>query len=208
MQNNFSISNTDLVTMLMVKQKELLSKRVVELSAISAGCKLQVYNRIKKKLDVKFKELKPLLDKYEELIKLYNPKVNFKLDVYEPTKENLSLTKENLSLITEENIDYFYLKLDYICFEVDVDEKHEDKYVSIEPDGGFFVPFKFSFKEKADKAYMDAINELHYTQNLLYNESKLRDTIVAKMTETALQNMPELKLLSENALTNINLLEG
>ena len=199
MQNNFSISNTDLVTMLMVKQKEILNKRLTELRVLVDAHQAKVYSKAKKKFDPKFKEIKPLLTKYEELIKLFNPKIKFEIKVHE-------FTKDTLNLEYEKNTYFYYTDYDYINFEVDVDEKHEDKYVCIEPGDGFFIPFKFSFKENLSEEFLNIRNEIRNIVELLYNESKLRDTIVAKMTETALQNMPELKLLSESALNNIDLL--
>jgi len=199
MQNNFSISNTDLVTMLMVKQEEILNKRLTELRVLVDAHQAKVYSKAKKKFDLKFKETKPLLTKYEELIKLFNPKIKFEIKVHE-------FTKDTLNLGYEKNTYFYYTDYDYINFEVDVDKKHKDKYVCIEPDNGFFIPFKFSFKENLSEEFLNIRNEIRNIVELLYNESKLRDTIVAKMTETALQNMPELKLLSESALNNIDLL--
>jgi hypothetical protein len=199
MQNNFSISNTDLVTMLMVKQKEILNKRLAELRVLVATDIAQAYKRAKKKFDPKFKEVKPLLDKYEELIKVFNPKVKFEIRVWE-------FDEHDLQIRNEKNIFFYFVDYDYIYFEVDVDEKHEGKYVSIEPGNGFFVPFKFSFKETLSEEILDIKAEMLNIENLLYNDSKLRDVIVAKMTETALQNMPELKMLSENALIDLKLL--
>lgn len=201
MQNNFSISNTDLVTMLMVKQKELLNNRLTELRALTDAYKTQAYNKAKKKFNSKFKEIQPLLDKYEELIKLFNPKVKFEIRVHAFTKDCIRLSSESV-----QGEYYYCAHYDFIYFEIDIDEKHEDKYISIEPDNGFFVPFKFLFKEKLDAKFLAITNEIYDIESILRNNTKLRDRIVAKMTETALQNMPELKMLSENALVDLKLL--
>ena len=145
MQNNFNISNTDIVTMLMVqKTKELEAERTDLMLQ-----KLEMLVEVCKKINKDFEKLQvkwmPYLEATKNLITLYNPKAKFEL-----TCRHFPFTADRNMHVSSDAKDgfYVYIHLEYIDFSIDIDPDSENKWNNIEPDNGFYASVKFVKKYK------------------------------------------------------------
>lgn len=194
MQNNFNISNTDIVTMLMVQKTKELEKERTDLMLQKLEMLVEVCKKINKdfeKLQVKWM---PYLEATKNLITLYNPKAKFEL-----TCRHFPFTTDRHMHVSSDEEDgfYVYIHLDYIDFSIDIDPDSENKWNSIEPDNGFYAPVKFVKKYKLPVEYTNIMKRSYTIGNLLANKEELKDQIIAKVTENALLQSTELKLLAE-----------
>ena len=89
---NFSVSNTDVITMLVVKNRELLQKQRAEQSLIyNKGIEHQskdIFKKWQKYIAKKF-EKNEVIETYEKLLKLLNPKAKFTLDLGSNMEERI-----------------------------------------------------------------------------------------------------------------------
>lgn len=193
MQQNFSISNTDVVTMLMVKQTKILEQKRIECIITTGKILAEINERVIKSFNKKLASVQHILDAYKDLILLINSnKVPITLDLCEPEIYHNSIYRNGEK-------EFFEANLVHLNFTVKFDEdKYGDRYLCIEPANGFFIPFKFSFKEEVSKEYKDLKDEIYRIDQLLRNKEALKEAIIAKTTENAIANMPELKTLTAN----------
>ncbi len=199
MQNNFNISNTDIVTMLMVQKTNELQKELAEILASQSSILLEVQRKITKDAAKLESRIKPYLDACISLLTLYNPKAKFTLtcNVLDPEYGKFyrpTLDKDGWVL---------NIHNDYLPFILEIDEESQDKWNDIEPGNGFYAPIKFNKSYRLPEEYGKLLNRYHYINALLVNKEALKEQIIAKVTENALMQSSELKLLAEQVKLDI-----
>jgi hypothetical protein len=197
MQQNFSVSNTDVVTMLMVKQVAAIQEKLTALRAERDAITEAIFKRANAKYAKKLEEAKPYIEALTNLTAMYNPKLRFSLIPYRMHGQQIYYNIGKDGYYAEVHFDYIGLQFEY--------ENEEMYKFCIEPHDGYYVPLSFKFKEKMGRAYFDAVFEIDRLQQLLDNRETLKEQIIAKVTEKALASIPELKELSASTLESLDL---
>lgn len=197
MQQNFSVSNTDVVTMLMVKQVAAIEEKLTALRAERDAMIETIFKRANAKYEKKLEEAKPYIEALTNLIAMYNPKLRFSLIPYRMYDRQIHFGIGKEERYAEVHFDY--IGLEFIC------ENEEMHKFCMEPADGYYAPLSFKFKEKMNQSHFDTVFEINRLQELLYNREKLKEQIIAKVTEKALASIPELKELSASTLESLDL---
>jgi len=220
-QTVLTISNTDIVTMLMVKQKKVLQDKVPGLQLVLKQIKDHYVTTVKGILDEEIKESKTvglLKQSLDTLHKIYNVKnIPFKIDFlfstqgmaeglvdsafykmqYDGSPRNMAITVNTLPSLgailgnaesTEEEVREFENNFHYVCDENEYEVPyHGNKHtVAITP---------------TDKAeYEDTVKQLARIQDLLRSDVRMKEEIVAKMTEKAIDANVELQAIIGDVL--------
>lgn len=198
MQNNFSISNTDVVTMLMVKKtKELEEERLLVI-----GKRLQILEaailRINKDMEKLQVKVQPYIDAWRSIIQLYNPKKEFKFE------SRLEYETYNVTVHWGTDLDKKpYININFTHIPLYLDFENEDDYNCIEPNNGFYAPVKFKKIYEISEDYITITNRLRKIDDLLANKEKFKTEIIAKVTENALMQNSDLKLLADGVILDI-----
>jgi len=174
------------------KERLLLTRQKVQ---ILEGVVLKI-NKDMEKLRVK---LQPYIDSWRSIIQLYNPKKEFTLSLrleYETYNLNIQWNKEDITKKPFINVNFNKVPL-YLDFGDCQD------YNCIEPNNGFYAPIKFKKVYEVSEDYITFCNRLNKIDNLLRNKSALQEQIIAKVTENALMQSSELKLLAEQVKLDI-----
>lgn len=210
---SFSVSNTDVITMLVVKNREALNEQKKSLIEQREELSLSVVKTAKDKWKKFFdKEVKDnkAIEAYHNLLKILNPKAKFNLGF---TKNEEQIEYHVYSSFGHSN--YYYNNREnekgefiYSINGLDVYPEFEDgdegyktqenfHYVSSgDGDGeGISIPLKFVFKYNVPKEVKEINRKLAEIQNLLSNESVLKEKLIAQVTENAIKQIPELSVL-------------
>lgn len=195
METKFSISNTDVITMLVVKNRENLEKQKAELFIEKTELDEKLANSMKQQWDKIVKNAnKDILDAYEKLIRLLNPKLKFKISLNEPDFRWISCNYRG-----KDEIVYKIEFLDYFP-DFEGDWQEEEKFLNINGDGdsSLYLPINKTIKVKNNPRIDEICKKIDEINNLLKNEDKLKEKLIAQVTENAIQNLPELKELTMN----------
>ena len=199
MNTSFSISNTDVITMLVVKNREHLENRrsilIKERNAIIDN----ISNYFKKEIEkiVKTYENSSILTHYEALLRALNPKVKFKISCAE-------LTDDYFYLIDREyHKDFIEITINSLHFYPDFEDNYaeENKFKNINADCNSSLDLdikKKVIKYKRNEELVKINKELDEISVLLKNEQKLKEKLIAQVTENAIKNLPEMSQLVEN----------
>lgn len=196
MQTNFNVSNTDVITMLIVKQKAFLEEKFEKVRE-------EWINKIgilEKEIWIEYdkhiaKFPTNILRAYETIINYENPGKSIKFKIAKP---NLHLSELKSSL-------YEY-KVSHVNLEIDTEGMDEDEATDFEDNlsypfeiynGDWNVSFKIKFTIPIDPSIMTLRDELDGIKNLLSssNIEKMKENIIAKVTEQAIKDIPALQTI-------------
>lgn len=208
METTFTVSNTDVITMLMVEQRELLKNRRTEVFGkyiVNLGVQT---NELTEKVLSVVKKNKPFNDGLEALntlFKVLNPKLTFKLDYEKHIKNQVSNSVSNMyhRYYSDDEKTFEFTEI-YITIEID--EKDEDRFQFPWSNGydEISLPFKYKSALKVNKETKELSEELNRIDDLLKNENALKEKLIASVTKNAIKDLPEMKALvgNVNLLTN------
>lgn len=210
---NLTISNTDIVTMMMVKNRKFLQDKLVEISKnIDTRVNLQVGLLNKKILaEAKKDSLVKIAEAYINFIRVANsnPSIQYRIGsssdfdliqlirgiyrgvaqgctnpTYGSTGLNAQLRKEQIQV----NMSWIHISL--------TGTKKNTHYLG----GGYSgLPCKIKITIPADTEISELFKEGERIDNLLKNEKSLKEQTIANLTERALMNSPLLKQLTVDA---------
>lgn len=199
MNTSFSISNTDVITMLVVKNREHLENRrsilIKERNVIIDN----ISNYFKKEIEkiVKTYENSPVLTHYKGLLTALNPKVKFKISCNELLSDYFYFIENNYKKEFEEMT--FTSLYFYPDFEDNYAEEDKFKNINANCNSSLYLDIKKKvIKYKRNEDLVKICQELDEIANLLKNENKLKEKLIAQVTENAIKNMPEMSQLVEN----------
>ena len=211
---NFSVSNTDVITMLVVKNREILQKQrediVVKYQTIVTKQVEAAVDKWNKFIEKKKNHLE-IIDAYTHLLNLLNPKAKFTVEptgdikqmisgrVYEYYRGRGYYTKPNElgeCIIQIDNLDYSP-KFE----ETEEGDKYQDNFHCVSSgDGrndGINISIKFKYTFKISEEALNHVKKMEEIDGLLRNESVLKEKLIARVTENAIKTMPELSGLVE-----------
>ena len=215
---SFTVSNTDVITMLVVKNREFLQKEQEVLVKRRNEMADKVIEAAKEKwqkfLDKSVKNNK-IIDSYKNLLTLLNPKINFEFTISENVPQNLEYSINSAFGCYRNNHGHYIQKNDksecvlkqeelYVSVkfpETDEGYRDEERFVFLSTsDGGdgMSIPVKFQFTFKIPKEIEEINKKLNDIENLLKNENSLKEKLVAQVTEKAIKQIPELSSLVGN----------
>lgn len=190
MQNQLTISNTDVITMLVVKNREKLNEELNEVTAKMLVMEEEMSKKVRALYQKQLKKINPkIIEAYEALLKALNPKIPFTLqigDKYEYIDFNNGIYRGCI----EHNCHYEFI------YPVVTKEEQEDNFIFGGDSDSLNIPVKINFKYNLPKEYIDLSIKRDKIKNLLKNENNLKEKLIAQVTENALQNMPELSYLT------------
>jgi len=209
---SFSVSNTDVITMLVVKNREVLNEQKKSLIEQREKFALSVVKTAKDKWKKFFdKEVKDnkAIEAYHNLLKILNPKAKFNLG-FTNNEQNIEYHVYSSFGVSSyyyntknEKGEFIYSINDlevYPEFE-DGDEGYKTQenfhYVSSGDGGGqgIYIPSRFIFKYNVPTEVVEINKKLAEIQNLLSNEIVLKEKLIAQVTENAIKQIPELSIL-------------
>lgn len=219
-QTVLSVSNTDIVTMLMVKQKELLQQKRPLLLANRKKIEEQYAKILFSKLEENLannSSIERLKEALISLLEIYNPEAEFEVSLDDPLQIYAARRVSQYFNYrgsrpygpppeTQKSFTVGKLPDLYIT----VPDKYE--YAFEYPGGskGFTIPEKDEVTEEKIiitdmdfKAICDINDEIAKIEAFLRDDKKLHEHIVAKMTERALSGNKEL----QNIVTDFILIE-
>jgi hypothetical protein len=212
LQTVLTISNSDIVTMLIVKQKKELKSRLPELNEEKINLLSKYARRLAENLQQRWNENSSkgsILASARTLLEIYNPGIKFTLDLDNSLTEAATRRVHN-TFGNRMNRAGYFLQVKETKFSVGplprlsavcVDEKDEP----------MFNPYMFSdFSVKEDQKLCEEYITLSIEDSnklieidtemcdidaFLRDDKKLHDHIVAQMTERAIENNQEMKIL-------------
>lgn len=223
-QNVLTVSNSDIVTMMVVKNREYIENKIKEL--------IEEKNKITSKIQDKFVEDLTKhaqehadyieIDLYISILSALNPKVKFGY-VTDITKDSIpyDFYGSYLHATSKRTSDY---KQIIDSFEVSItlnglvcnDENQDECYDLVNSlkfpqfmDPDFLTDNEtyhvnlhknFIFKLKEDERLLEINNEFEKCRGYLNNENKMKEHLIAKMTEKTLSMMPELQYIQQDIL--------
>ena len=199
MNTRFRIINTDVITMLVVKNREHLENRrsilIKERNAIIDN----ISNYFKKEIEkvVKTYENSPVLTHYKGLLTALNPKVKFKISCSQLESDYFYFIENNSK---KEFMEMTFNRLDfYPDFEGSYEQEDKFKSINSDYDSSLELPVKKKvIKYKRNEELVKINKELDEISVLLKNEEKLKEKLIAQVTENAIKNLPEMSQLVEN----------
>lgn len=200
-----SISNNDIVTMLLEEKKEQLRNEIIRLTF----CQTNILEKYVDEMATKLKEfyLSPKFvifrGKCYEFAKLYNPDIEIKIVLgnevspeeeirkffsYYRSADNIIISPSGLHLVVvneedEENLDFWDEGQSYIEYP---------SYLRKE--------FKLKVSDEDREEYKDISMRISKYENELRNTNGLKDQMVAKMTKAAILNNPDLIAIRDSVL--------
>jgi len=211
-QTVLTISNTDIVTMLMVQQKKILEERIPDLKTILNDIE-EIYRlKVKETLKLRIAEnehIVPLREAIYTINRIYNPDVEFRVEFNQTIDElatTIILNTFNRGFYCSVNRDVEITYLPSLAVYVgasgmDEEEKSRlaDRFHWVVDNNCYEIPHKHKdiiviTPEHRDawKEAHDKLNEIH---KLIKDDSKLKEQIVAKMTEKAIAANTELQTI-------------
>lgn len=181
MQTNFTVSNTDVITMLVVKQREQLELKREQLRLEWISIKDSMEKKAIESYNKQLKKLNPkVVESFTALVSLLNPKKKFEVQI-------------------GNNDFYFYPErgLEYEAQEVEIQAvfNDDDNYYSICEENRVYAPCKIKIKIQASERAKELSKQIDKIDSLLKNENKLKDKLIAQATENAIKNLPEIQSL-------------
>ena len=192
MQTNFTVSNTDVITMLVVKQREQLELKREQLRLEWISIKDSMEKKAIESYNKQLKKLNPkVVESFTTLVSLLNPKKKFEVG------------------IGNNSFYYFYPEkgLNYETQEVEIQAIFNDKddYYSICEENRIYAPCKIKIKIQASERAKELIKQIDKIDSLLKNENKLKQKLIAQVTENAIKNLPEIQsLVNTTGLITLN----
>lgn len=214
METTFTVSNTDVITMLVVEHREKLQEKLQKLrlqryttiSTMSNEILVKYFKSVEKN-----KQINELIDALTKVYQILNPKIKFKIEIHKEQVSNsifdlVARAHDSISRYgSDSKIDEFSSdRVNYI-FTLE-NEEDEERFTFISDSGGdwsFDFPFKFKHKFKIDQDLVKITNEINRINELLRNEQEFKEKLIAQVTKQAVMNLPEIQSLT----TNVNLLE-
>jgi hypothetical protein len=204
-QTILSISNTDIVTMLIVKQKELLISQLPiiqkEIDEYVDKYKDKVYQILFGMIEEP--QVKQLKDSLKILYKVYNPNINFEVSLSVGLEDYAQrICERYLSIYRQHHTLEFKcvekIKINGLPnFRIEIEEIDERNFIFPSEEQEYSIPFikeKFITINKKDAIEIEKIlNKSIKINNLLRDDKKLRDEIVAKMTAKAISENIQLQ---------------
>jgi hypothetical protein len=211
-QTVLTISNTDIVTMLMVQQKEILKNKLPELHKTLVSIEDIYIEKVKETLNLRIAENKnivPLREAIYTINRIYNPNIEFRVEFNQTIDElatTIILNTFNRGFYCSVNKDVVVDYLPDLAIYVgapgmDEEEKSRlgDRFHWVVDINIYEIPHKHKdiiviTPEHRDawKEAHDKLNEIH---KLIKDDSKLKEQIVAKMTEKAIAANTELQTI-------------
>lgn len=197
-----NVSNTDIITMLVVKNRANLEAKLKDLRAQLKGLN-DDYAKYTKEL-IKGQENNPKILKYKEaaenFIKVIT-KIPFRSEV---TSNSVPSFNE---LAYEKSLS---MKIEGLCINFyAVNPDKEDDFYEVVPAGvgELYVDIKIPVKVSLANAtlYKNLFEEIYEIEDLLRNETKMKEQLIAKVTEKAIEGSTVLK--EKLGLENLLLLE-
>lgn len=189
MQTTFNVSNTDVITMLVVKQEKILTERRLELIT-KLATEIDNFNKeIKKRYESQLAKINNIaIESYKNLIQLRNPKKKFTVQIGQIPEyfKNNWYVKNKFEYST----DFIYLDADF--------GDYEDFHCITEGENRLFIPCKIKISLEIPSNLLEYEKQLNEIDNLLRNKEELKNQMVAKLTEQAIKNIPELNMLVQN----------
>lgn len=211
METTFTVSNTDVITMLMVEQREILkNQREVTYEKYRKEINKQVDEVTNKVISLikKNKNINEGLDALNVLFKVLNPKIKFTLeyehDIKRYIENQIYMTYHETYGLNKGDI----IEFDVINIKIDLENEDEDEGRFIFPWGNGYeeisLPFKHKYKYKLDENIKKLSSELTRIDELTRNENTLKEKLIASVTKNAIKDLPEMKAL----IGGVNLLEN
>ena len=126
-----------------------------------------------------------------------NPKVKFKISCNELLSDYFYFIEKN------HKKEFIEMTFTSLCFYPDFEDNYaeEDKFKNINADCNSSLDLdikKKVIKYKRNEDLVKICQELDEIANLLKNEEKLKEKLIAQVTENAIKNLPEMSQLVEN----------
>jgi len=214
-----TVSNSDIVNALFVKQKQKLQSKKDELIVIkeqifkelTSGLVNEVYDSLLTKVSID-----EIISHYEILMKLINPNVDFSLAIDEfYIKEGISqaiINKSKSSYIIDNNKCETKYKLEFEKIKLKVlyaDSDDEGTITTISINGSSLsIPLQKTYKITGSIDIVDyakVVNEISEIQSILYNENSLKEKISAEMTIKSLSKIEGLDSIMDDISTTLQL---
>lgn len=192
MKTTFNVSNTDVITMLMVKQVAVLEKEEKELRADLKKILSNLETKVKEEYNLQVAKIKPeIINSFKTIVQAVNPKLKFTVQI---GHHQFYIEPRNYS----DGI-FKYQDRD-VEISAEFSEEDEAKVICITDHGDLSIniPHKIDISIKIDKEYYTIKDKLDNVSNLLRNKNTLRDKLVAQVTEKALAKLPEMDYLVED----------
>lgn len=207
METTFNVSNTDVITMLVVEQREVLQKKRNELRIEYVKKIAEQTEKEHSKLLQSLKKNKQFQEGFDALVKLFtilNPKLKLNINYEQRLKDQV------FNFITNQYDNFSYNvdnKLEFNDIDVVIETEDEDDQDKLRfPwSNGYedvFLPFKYKSQVKVDEKTKELSKEINKINDLLRNEASLKEKLIATVTKNAIKELPEMKAL----VGNINLL--
>lgn len=198
MRNNFSISNTDIVTMLMVKKTEELQAEKEALKKEHKEILEKTIVSIDKDMAKVRTKCEPYLEAVRNLLRVFYPKTGHKVYV------DLDFGIFDLPL-RRNNEGHYDVILNFQLIPIEVETEvcntNDSEYAY---DLAFSqIPISFKKTYKLPKRFTEVLDRMGQIDYMLRDKQNLQEKIVAKLTESALLQNSELKLLSDKVLVDI-----
>ena len=196
-----NVSNTDIITMLVVKNRANLEAKLKDLRAQLKGLN-DDYAKYTKEL-IKGQENNPKILKYKEaaenFIKVIT-KIPFRSEVTSNSVPSFSQLAYEKSLS---------MKIEGLCINFYAVNPDKDDFYEVVPAGvgELYVDIKIPVKVSLANAtlYKNLFEEIYEIEDLLRNETKMKEQLIAKVTEKAIEGSTVLK--EKLGLENLLLLE-
>jgi len=197
-----NVSNTDIITMLVVKNRANLEAKLKDLRAQLKALN-DDYAKYTKGL-IKGQENNPKILKYKEaaenFIKVIT-KIPFRSEITSNSVPSIG------QLVYEKNLTDKIYGLNIAFYAVNPD-KEDDFYEAVpEGVGELYVDIKIPVKVSPANAilYKSLFAEIYEIEDLLRNEAKMKEQLIARVTEKAIEGSTALK--EKLGLENLLLLE-
>jgi hypothetical protein len=223
-QNVLTVSNSDIVTMMVVKNREYIENKIKELREEKDKISSKIQDKFVEDLTKHAQKHADYteINMYISMMSALNPKIKFGY-VTNITTESLpyNFYQTYLHVTSKRTSNY---KQIINSFEVVItlnglvcDEENEDKYDELvnslkfaqfmDPSfltdrETYYVQLKkdFIFTLKEDERLLEINNEFEKCRGYLSNENKMKEHLIAKMTEKTLSMMPELQYIQQDIL--------
>lgn len=203
-----NVSNTDLVTMLVVKNRKILSQKRAEtsdaLDKIFAKQAAELQSKMRKIVDKA--KLTEIADAYLAFMKLINPKLPLKYvfqGIHEDEVPNIvaqhyyyqnqGVSRYRGGAATD---GYIYVRHSYVALRITTGDEEKDDCISWADSGEPQLPCKINVKIPESKEALELYKELNRIDNLLKNEKALKEEIIANLTEQTVMNSSMLTKLT------------
>lgn len=204
-----NVSNTDLVTMLVVKNRKILQDKRTEISAALDVIFAQQAAVLKSKVDklVDKAKLIPIADAYLAFVQLLNPKMKLSYEFQGISEKHiLDIVVQHYYYKNQNGSsryrssgpsdDHIYIRNNSIRLSVTTGDENKDEHLYWAEGGEPYLPCKINVKMAESKEVIELYKELNRIDNLLKNEKALKEEIIANLTEQTVMNSSMLTKLT------------